>query len=247
MSSTTCAPWATSADACAPCDTYDIDPFDLDDAMQVASDVLFNLTGRQWPGVCSDSIRPQHACTCYRSMKYGVREYGCARVPEIRLPGSPVVPDSVTVLIDGTELDSSAFRIDNRRDLVRLDGQGWPCCQDMTKDANVDDHTMLVEYDWGAAPPIGGRRAAATLGCQYALACNPDAISDGRCRLPKRITTVTRAGTTIAVVDPMTLIKDGMVGLVDVDQWVASIGFGRARRRGRVLIPGRRRSARRTP
>jgi hypothetical protein len=243
MSASTCAPWATAEDACSPCDTYDFDPFMLEDKMQIASDVLFNLTGRRWPGVCSDTIRPTElACGCWNPR---APRFGCSTVPTVKLPGSPVVAVT-SVRVDGVELDASAYRVDNRRELVRIDGEGWPCCQDMRADPATDDHTMLVEYTWGAEPPLGGVQAAATYGCQLALACDPEAVSSGRCRLPKRITTVTRAGTTIAVLDPMTLVKDGLVGLNEVDTWVQSILLGDSRRRSRVLVPGARRSARRT-
>lgn len=30
----------------------------LDTCFQIASDILFELTGRQWPGVCTDTVRP---------------------------------------------------------------------------------------------------------------------------------------------------------------------------------------------
>lgn len=257
----TCSPWATSADACAPCDVYGVDSAELDDAMQIATDVLFNLTGRRWKGMCTDTIRPQaqwreapvprwwpasgassHGfCSCHRG-----RETGCCSVPEIKLPGFPVQVENVVVRIDGEVLDADAYAIHDGRYLVRIDGEGWPCCQDLTADPATDENTFEVTYLYGVDPPIGGMRAAATLGCQYLLASNPDAVSSGACRLPKRITTITRAGTTIAVVDPMTLVKDGMTGLIEVDQWVQSILLGDQRRRSRVLVPGATRSTRRT-
>ncbi len=254
---TTCEPWATSADACAPCNTYEFDTVLLDEKMAVATDVLFNLTGRRWPGICTDVIRPQAQyrsfetprwwpsdgsgygwCSCNRG-----RETGCAAVPEIRLPGHPVV--AASVLIDGEAFTD--FRIDDGRWLVRTDGEGWPCCQDLT--AAVDDlsaSTFQVSYSWGSEPPAGGIAAAAALGCQYALACDPDAVNDGTCRLPKYVTSITRAGTTMSFADPMKLVKDGLTGIPEVDQWVNSILLGDKRRRGRVLVPGSHRSARRT-
>lgn len=253
----TCAPWATSADACAPCDDYAIDTVVLDDKMQMATDVLFNLTGRRWPGECVDIIRPQAQyrmadvrswwpadapaapwgwCSCHRG-----REAGCSTMSEIKLPGHPV--SQVTVMLDGAVFTD--WRLDDGRYLVRTDGDGWPCCQNMDGDPTADDDTFEVTYVYGRRPPIGGVVAAATLGCQYALACDPDAVSDGRCRLPRNIASKSRAGTTTNFFDPQTLVNDGQVGIAEVDQWVMSVMLGDKRRRATVMVPGQSRSARR--
>jgi hypothetical protein len=265
----TCSPWATLEDLCSPCDDYGLDPTNLEDGLQAASDILFELSGRRWPGVCHDVIRPQAVwrtderagqwwpvtngaaiergswgfCSCNRP-----RSTGCTRLPEIKLPGAPVDPASVVVKIDGvTYLPAdNLFRIDDGKYLVRLDGEGWPCCQDMR--ADVDDpeaHTFEVAYDYGSLPPIGGVRAAASLGCQLALSTASDASLQGKCRLPKRITSITRQGMTIAVLDPFTVFKDGLTGLADVDLWLSSIRFGAKSRRSAILVPGRNRRSRR--
>lgn len=255
----TCEPWATHEDASGPCADYGMDLDLLDQAMQVSSDVLFNLTGRKWSGVCSDSIRPQAQwrahdgparwwpaltsgsaspwgwCSCHRG-----RETGCASVPEIRLPSGPVIAGSIVVKIDGDEFFD--FRLDDHRYLIRTDGQGWPCCQDLRAD-DTEEHTWSVAWDFGRRPPIGGRRAAASLGCELALLHTPD--MSARCRIPRRATTVNRQGVTLNLEDSKALFKDGITGLPEVDLWVTSVRLGAARRRMSVMIPGRWRSARR--
>lgn len=253
-----CAPWATHEDACAPCDTYLLTEDELDRAFLVASDILFNLTERRWRGVCTDKVRPtaryrrhdagarwwpatgdyQYGfCSCNRS-----RDFGCTRIPEIVLPGSPVIADGLVVKIDGNEVhDVIVF---DRHRLTRTDGQGFPCCQNLLLDDD-QPHTFSIEYPFGRLPPIGGVMAAAQLGCQLAMAFNPGAVADGACKLPKRVQTITRAGTTIAVIDPLTLFKDGLTGLTEVDLWVNSIRAGDKRRRGKLIVPGRRSTMRR--
>lgn len=255
----TCEPWATHEDATGACATYGVDADLLDEAMQVATDVLWNLTGRKWSGLCSDSIRPQAQwrpydgparwwpaavsgsaapwgfCSCHRG-----RETGCTNVPEIKLPGSPVVAASIVVKIDGLEFFD--FRLDDHRYLVRTDGQGWPCCQDLRAD-DTEDRTFSIAYDFDRRPPIGGRRAAASLGCELALLYTPDLTA--RCRIPKRATQVNRQGVTISLADTAALFKDGITGLPEVDLWVMSVREGAKRRKMSVMIPGRWRSARR--
>lgn len=255
-----CSPWATSSDVLGRFD-YDGDPDMLDLAMRVASDVLFELTGRRWPGRCHDSIRPiaqfrtvevpgwyaslaglaQRGswgyCSCNR-----IRETGCFRIPEIKLPGNPVAKSTIVVKINGDNFTD--FALHDRRYLARTDGQGWPCCQDLLAD-DTHDNTWSVAYDFGMLPPPGGRVAATLYGYQLALAMDPEAVSSGKCLLPARVTTITRQGVTQVVLDPGTLAAEGQVGLSLVDQWVAATNIGRTRRPATVLIPGRIRSARR--
>ena len=113
--------------------------------------------------------------------------------------------------------------------------QGWPCCQRLDL-ADSEDETWAVSYSYGVDPPIGGIRAAAALGCQLALAFEPETI--GTCRLPQRVTSLSRQGVTMAVLDPLELFADGKTGLAEVDLWVASVMLGAARRRAVVRVPG---------
>lgn len=70
-----CTPWATTADLTEPCKSEigSLDAGLVDDALWVSSDLLFNLTGRRWPGWCQDTVRPcaqyAHADT-RRSRRY---------------------------------------------------------------------------------------------------------------------------------------------------------------------------------
>jgi hypothetical protein len=257
--SSVCSPWATTADLCTPCDGYeDFDDGLLLDSLDMASDVLFNLTGRRWPGECTEVVRPQGRwrqgaprsfwpgdtswswgwCSCERG-----RETGCTRVPEVRLPGSPVDVNSIFVTLDGVSF--ADWRLDDDNWLVRTDGDGWPCCQRLDLDTTEDD-TWEIAYTRGTAPPIGGIRAAASLACEFVLACTPADEGGAACRLPKRITSITRQGVTIAVLDPLTLFGDGLTGIPEVDIWIGSVMKGDSRRRANVMIPGRPRPVRRT-
>lgn len=263
----TCSPWAELSDLCSPCDDYaaGFDSGLLDDALQMASDVLYELTGRRWPGECSDTIRPcgRGSLTRWGNTSYAASNRllhgwcgcgdalvcGCARLSAIRLPGSPVA--AVTqVKIDGDVIPSTRYTVVDHRWLLYVpesdsaERRGWPCCQDIRL-ADTQDDTFSITYTYGQAPPLGGVRAAASLGCQLALACMPEALAGGKCQLPKRVTSITRQGITVAVLDPLTLFADGLTGLTDVDLWVAAMNMGRKRRRAGVYVPGATASHRR--
>lgn len=241
----TCSPWAQVEDLASPC--AELDPDLLLDGLQMASDVLYDFTRRRWPGECTTTVRPCGYRTKTRWSLTGAgwcgcafrRTCGCRGLSEIRLPGHAV--SAVTaVAIDGAVLDASRYRVDNHRWLVYLPEsdtatrQAWPCCQRLDRpDTELD--TFSVTYAHGSAPPAGGRRAAMTLGCQLATAWTP-AVA-GQCKLPKRVTTVARQGTTLAVLDPLTLFRDGLTGLEDVDLWVGAVNRGTDRRNATVWSP----------
>lgn len=260
-----CTPWAAEADVCSPCDDYTFDTGVLVDMLDVASEVLFNLTGRQWPGICCETVRPcgvrSASATPYRDRARNQlagwcgcnqpRACACRRLPELRLPNYPVV-EVTEVKIDGAVLPTDEYRVDDWRYLVRLpdpddERPGWPCCQDLAL-ADTEADTWSVTYTYGADPPAGGVHAAARLGCELALACNPEAVAAGQCRLPMNVSSVVRQGVSMefgVVLDPTALFTDGRTGLPEVDLWVASVNHGRRQRRGTVMIPGRGRSVRR--
>lgn len=249
---TTCAPWATIDDLNAPCsgDAFGIPDADKETALQMASDFLYNLTRRKYPGLCDDTVRPctgssRAGCGCGASP----RACGCADLGAVELPGNPVV-GVTAVKVDGVVVDPSEYRIDDGHFLTGLwkaddTRRTWGCCQDLSK-PDTEEGTFSVAYTYGTDPPAGGVMAAASLACQLLLLTKPEAIKEGLVRFPKRVTTITRQGVTVAVLDPLTLFKDGQTGLPEVDIFVAQELLGDGRRSATVYDPSRSRSVTRT-
>lgn len=260
---TICAPWAELADltgACAESGDDAIADAELTDALQVASEIVYVLSGRQFPGECTDRLYPCPDRThSYRTEPaswsnqpvshapyghgYAARwarfcghrhRCGCSRLHQIDLGVAPIVSID-TVVVDGTTLSSSDYRVDDDRWLVRLDGDPWPSCNDLT-----DTDGFVVDVTWGREPPTAGVWAVAALACQLALSRNPDA--DGDCVLPKRVTNVTRQGLSMVVLDPMDFLEDGKTGVYEVDLFLKAYNPGKLQRRATVMSPdiGRR-------
>lgn len=222
-----CQPWF-DVDSIGECD--DCGGGDVGRWADYASFVLYQLTGRRYRGVCSDTLRPcgrlsrSSGCGCRSSVSCG-----CSTLSEIRLPGPVVSVDEVK--LDGDVLTPSVdYRLDGTRTLVALGEVTWPCCQDIEADDD-EENTFSVTLQWGAAPPPGGPEVAAALACELARACDPDQ----QCRLPSRIQSIVRQGETIVVLDPLDLFEKGRTGIPEVDLWVGSINRGRATRRARVI------------
>lgn len=125
------------------------------------------ISGGNWYNACG--CRTQNDCSC-------------SALSEVILPGP--VGAIVSVFIDGVEVPRAAYRVDNGDRLVRLDGEQWPACQDMTAIGG-----FKVTYYRGAAPNLITRVAAGALAREFYLACNGEA-----CRLPWNISNMARQG-----------------------------------------------------
>lgn len=64
----TCAPWAQISDIHEIPDTSVLNEQVITDMLQAASDILFGLSGRQFPGSCMDTFRP---CTQWLARDHG--------------------------------------------------------------------------------------------------------------------------------------------------------------------------------
>jgi hypothetical protein len=240
------AAWITEADLIAAHPSTSYADGAAARAILVASEVLYNLSGRRWPGVHTDTVLP----LCQHGRDDG---YICG-LPgtEIRLPGFPVIvrtaaagPPAVAaspvVAFEGAAFIN--FEVLDRRWLRRTDGIRWPC---QRLSGLVDPAALEVTYAWGRAPTEGGQVAAESLAHQIAMALTPNLVAE--CQLPARVTSITRQGVTMAVLDPLTFLNEGRTGLGDVDLWLASLRYGDRVAPGGVIVPGAApRQVRRTP
>lgn len=266
-----CAPWATLNDV--PENVRDtVPPLDLERALLAASNELFWLSGRQFPGECEDYVRPsaRHATPDHgRPIRTGggygswfpgpyggtdwvwgfcgcsVDETGCASIPSIRLDSYPLLQTDpiIEVKVDGAVLDPAAYRVDDDRSLVRTDGNGWPCCQDVRL-PDTEPGTFSVRFRHGLVPVEPGPMACVELGYQFALAFNPTTM--GNCALPPHVQNLVRQGATVALVDPLALIKDGFLGLFLCDRFIKATNPYGIDRPARVLSPDLPRRVRHT-
>jgi hypothetical protein len=245
-----CSPWATVDDVCAPCDDDAFDLELLEDTLAIASDILYALSGHRFAGVCQDTVRPNAQCNrddrgwSQRNQRWGSAGWPstgtrcCSGLSQVSLGGHPLT-SIVEVKVDGEVLDSSLYRIDENRWLVRLpDADGsrprWPCCQDLAL-ASTEVDTFEVTFTYGVPPPAGGVRAAAALGCELALACQPE--TTGACRLNPRVTQLDRQGLSMVISNPADFFPDGRTGLPEVDLWLAAENPHKIRREATVLSP----------
>lgn len=281
--STVCSPWCEITDLPSPCreNAYNFDSDVIDDALLSASEVLYHLTFQQWPGACSERLRPcaqyRHYDTMRTNMRPGltgaystltgtyssttgsllgwsgsgwscscrdVHQCGCHWLSQIELGMGPIVSVD-EIRLDGEILDPARYRVDDYRWLVYIpesdsaERQGWPCCQRLDRPTTAVD-TFEVDATIGAVPSRAGVRAAASLACQFMLAWSPSGA--GECKLPKRVTSMSRQQVTMNLSDPVQLFDKGLTGVAEVDLWVQAIRSERTQRHGAVVIPERQRA-----
>jgi hypothetical protein len=229
----------------------------FDDVADQASQLLYELSGRQFSGLCAaTSYRPPcDACWCgYQILSrgyvigpwdYGYPLYLCdscmiACAPSrVKLAGYPV-REITSVKIDGDTLDPSEYVIWNHRYLTRLDNARWPMMQDLTL-PDTEEGTFSISYTYGASPPLMGQAAAAELACELYKMC-----AGATCALPNGTTRVTRQGIVIeklAFTSWAFRERSWRTGLPQVDAFLSAYNPGGIRRRPVFWAPGKRQYA----
>lgn len=225
----------------------------LDDAADVASQFLYELSGRRWVGLCSlEGVRPCHSdCGCgvqilsrghivvdpnlYSTTVCSGRTCWCNDLSRVKLAG--YVREITEVKIDGAVVDPSEYRLDEHKWLTRLNGNRWPSCSrgDLP---DTEDGTFSVSYTYGKTPPQAGIEAAKQLACQVYLQCS----GSDSCQIPAGATRITRQGITIerAAFAYDKVAKVWRTGLTQVDYFLNTYNPYGIRRRGLFISPGSR-------
>lgn len=217
----------------------------------VASRWLYARTGRQFPGICAATVRPSRRSIGFNAAAYpnaswngmfagamfnwglcGCDDHpsrdGCGTVPEVLLGFTPI-RQVTEVRLDGHVLAPSAYRVDDHRWLVRVDGDVWPSCQDVTADPASAVNTFQVKLLHGIEPGADGVLAASVLAGELALSA-----SGQTCRLPKKIQSLTRQGTTQTLLDPKALAENQVFGIPEIDYYVGAVNPNNLRRSGTI-------------
>lgn len=255
--------WAGASLAVGSSD-YLLDPY-----AEFASQLMYELTARQFQGTCQRKVRPcRQTCQCWGAgtavgglgpwyWPSGISGYwwggwswisecgdtcGCGHESYVRLAGYPIqrilqVKVNGDVLVEGVD-----YRLDGRRDLIRLADltadpvvdRFWPACQDLSL-PDTEPGTYSVTYEWGAPPPEGGKLAAAQLAVELFRA---SPANGGECRLPNRVERVVRQGITMDRIVPVAdMLRAGQTGLGLVDAFIAMTNPQNAKRRSAVYSP----------
>jgi hypothetical protein len=241
-----CTPLITVADIEANCDLdqfHEEDPptdQGMTDAAAAASRVTWALAGRQH-GVCAlEGERPgrvRRANRCARPYRNSSGNWvnGCACSPvDVVLLGQTPVVSIEEVRIGGEVLEVGGYELVGSNRLVRRDGGHWPACQ-LLHLPDGDPQVLEVDYTWGQPLDTQGVRAAAELACELLKAKYGSAST--KCRLPERVTSVTRQGISFVLLDTFDFLQEGRTGVYAFDQWLGTVNPEALQRQPRVRTP----------
>lgn len=159
---------------------------------------------------------------------------GCSCRAACEVPFPTPVAAVTEVIIDGLVLDPTAYRLDSYRGipvLVRTDGECWPECQDMALDPD-EVGAFTIVYQPGELLPLAGRIAAGLLACEFAKDC-----AGQECALPQQLSSLSRNGVEVQILDPSSLLDEGLTGIAQVDRWIRAVNPYRLAQRSRVRSP----------
>jgi len=230
-----CAAWASKADIPETilAEMPTVTDSQWANVLMIASEILWALSGRRWyGGGCLEEAYlrstpprpgtgswPYHEswgdCGCWLRADW-INGYPIAAfvgpwahvegVYAVRLPRDKVT-EVTSVTVNGSPFTS--YNLTRSGWLERIDGKRWDLCSGAT----------VVTYRHGEPPPRGGVQSAVTLAIEIAR----DIYGLGKCRLPKRLSTVTRQGVTVDILDSLDVLKEGGTGLTYVDMWLHSV------------------------
>ena len=125
------------------------------------------------------------------------------------------VAEVLSVQVGGVELPNNVWAVEGNV-LYRRDAP-WPR-QDLNRPEG-DSCTWSVTYQLGLAVPEGVAALTGLLAKEFIDALN----NEGRCRLPRTVTTATRQGVTYRAYDPAVIYANGKTGLPEIDMWLAAV------------------------
>ena len=235
--------WLVNMDDCADWGGYEEEV--RNSALAYASLTLWAATGRRFglheatvrpcgvgAGACADTVGWFAEGQDWLPYAYTVGAYRsvsaqCAPRCQVWLPGR--VDSVVEVQQDGTVVDPDSYRVDDWSWLVRTDGGCWPASVDMSSDVDP----FQVRYVYGQPVPEPLLDAAATLACEWAKG----RVGDKSCRLPARVTAITRQGVSMTALDTDSLTKRNFTGITEVDQVIFALNPRGLESASRVYSP----------
>lgn len=137
---------------------------------------------------------------------------------QVYLPGPVHSVTAVRVGGESLNVTGGGIFVLDQQWLVRVDtDKCWPKCGNQNL-APGDPNAFEVTYLRGLPVPAALAYAYGALSCEYAKAC-----LGLPCRLPGRVSSISRQGVTVSMVDVSELLRNNLTGLWDIDSVIISL------------------------
>lgn len=199
-------------------------------AVDAASWLLFKLTGEKYPGrnnitecysqenFSSFSMTPTVVNgQIYNTVNGGMRKLHLRQTPALKIN---------SISINGIILDSSKYQLRNNSFIVQTNLMAW----------NLSPvNEICVDYDYGLNPPAMGKLACTLLANELIKSYT----MPSQCKLPERVTSVSRQSVSFSILDPHTFLNEGKLGIYLVDAFITTANPNRAKKQSKVFSPDR--------
>lgn len=224
--------WPVDYSQCTDCGPFDDEATGTEVKAKfedMAKWFLWGWTKRQF-GTTTSWLRPDESCDRPPTYAYlppvvawplccgSCKQCGCSCGSLTSLWVSAPVESVTQVVIAGEVLPEDSYHLEGAHRIVRTDGGSWPSTQNMMADVQSPGG-WGIEIVVGTSVPTGGRIATAVLACELAKA----ACNDTKCRLPQRVTSITRQGVAMTMLDDFDGLQKGRTGIWLIDSWVSSV------------------------
>jgi hypothetical protein len=212
-------------------------------ATAIATRIVYELTGRRWvwpaitttetvdldpwPNYINLDGRPViEVLSVIRTFPDGMAqplEYTLENGYRVRLTGYIPANQAYVTNGDPAFYNSQYFTQNSLLDPNQLNGPFL----------TIPDRRIAVTYRYGSPPPKELQWAIDVLANELTMAMN----GDDECRLPDRVTSVTRQGITTSLLSIDHFLENGYTGIPEVDQALRTYNPARSMRRARVYSP----------
>lgn len=220
-----------------------------DDAVQMASYLLWAMSGRKYSGTLTVTERYVTTYDAYSLLdgvggtyapvlisgsvhnipisrfgygsQYDLLGDGTSSRTRVRLRGRKVVAIHALRDMSGNIIDPSEYYLGDHSTVYGSPNASW-------SSSNVE-----VTYSYGTQPPSAGRSAARILAMEFVKMFE----GDESCALPQRVMNVTRQGVTYTFLDDQSYIDELKTGIYAVDLFLKTTNPDKARARSRVFSP----------
>jgi hypothetical protein len=244
--------WVTPSDLGT---TYSASEF-ADDACQVASNILWAMSGRKYNGSTTVTERYITAIDAFRYQGASAKNFfpymihgsvynlpaedwndsayqsdGTSSLSRLRLRGQPVQEvHMMRSLYNGQIISPDSYYIAEHSTLIAYNGTPWP-------PGNVE-----VTYTYGAKVPTAGRMAAKTFAIELIRLWSGD-----DCALPDRVTSVSRQGVSYTILDNQDFLENMRIGIYEIDLFLKTANPSKALAPSKVFSPDMPKARRAAP
>lgn len=226
------------------------------EACQVASNILWAMSGRKYSGTTTVTERYFTAIDAFRYQGSSAKQFfphmiggsvfnlpaedwndsayqsdGSSSLSRIRLRGKPVQEvHLVRSGYDGRIIPNDAYYLADHSTLVANKGTPWT------------PGNLEVTYTYGQQPPAAGRHAARVFAIELLKSWEGDA-----CALPDRVTSVSRQGVSYTILDNQDFLENFRTGIYVIDLFLKTANPAKALAPSRIFSPDMPRARRAAP